>query len=206
MEKELCRNCGGRLIQKATKQTAEQRKKPYYYSAYYYCLHCKRLYHDEKFKVINSSLFDSPAEIPFIDVSKEEYDAKIWTDGACTNNGRPTAKAAWAFVSGNTEQAGLVEGKQTNNMAEGLAILYALRWAAEKGYKKIQLHTDSQISLHNLSKPSHLVKVNREIFEDIEKVIRQNDLKVTYQKVLGHSGDPNNERADRLANTLATNK
>ena len=206
MEKELCRNCGGRLIQKATKRTSEQVKKPYYYTAYYFCPHCKKLYHDEKFKVIKSSLFDSPAEIPFIDTSKEEYDAKIWTDGACTNNGKPTAKASWAFVSGNTEQAGRVVGKQTNNMGEGLAILHALRWAAEKGHQKILLHTDSQISLHNLNKPSHLVKVNREIFAEIEEVISKNKLQVTYKKVLGHSGDPNNERADHLANSLVANK
>jgi ribonuclease HI len=119
-------------------------------------------------------------------------------------NGTPNAKAAWAFVSGKKEAAGLVEGKQTNNVAEGLAILQALSWAAEKKYKKIALHTDSQISLFNLSKPAHKVKMNREIFEQIEKVITENKLEVTYKKVLGHSGDVNNERADALANQLAS--
>jgi len=127
----------------------------------------------------------------------------IWTDGACVNNGKPTARAAWGFVSGKTERAGKVEGKQTNNVAEGLAIYYALLWAAEKGYKKIQLHTDSQISLFNLKKPASKVIANREIFENIEKVIAENGLAVSYKKVLGHSGDPNNERADKLANGLA---
>ena len=57
--------------------------------------------------------------------------------------------------------------------------------------------------MFNLKKPASKVKMNREIFEDIEKVIAANGLYVTYNKVLGHSGDPNNERADKLANSLA---
>jgi ribonuclease HI len=235
-QNEVCKQCGRKLVVKATKKSASQLKKPFYYTAYYYCNYCQKLYHDEKFKVVNgqTDLFaerkptptlpsqggstpDSPpdkGELEGVleargihgtrDTRGTSDSADIWTDGACTNNGYPNAKAAWAFVSGETEQAGLVPGKQTNNRAEGLAIYYALKWAAEEGFKKIRLHTDSQISLFNLAKPARLVKMNREIFEAIEKIINGNDLEVTYVKVLGHSGDPNNERADRLANGLAT--
>lgn len=200
-ERRTCRNCGKKLIEKQTKRTAEQLKKPYYYTAYYYCSNCNKLYHDEKFKVIN------PQATPlFADLQTKSltgYDVEIWTDGACVGNGTPHARAAWAFVSGKTEQSGRVEGKQTNNRAEGLAIYYALSWAAEQKFKKILLHTDSQISLFNLQKPASKVKMNQEIFVDIEKVIAKNRLQVDYKKVLGHSGDPNNERADALANGLA---
>jgi len=200
---EVCKNCGSRLVEKATKKTAEQLKKPYYYSAYYFCLHCKKLYHDEKFKVYNnqtslpSSLFDeSPVSA--------SHEVSIWTDGACVHNGTPRARAAWAFVSGKTERAGLVDGKQTNNVAEALAIYYALVWAAEKKYRKVKLHTDSQISIHGVSKPAHLVKANKEIFEDIQRVVRGCHLQVEFVKVLGHSGEPENERVDKLANNLAS--
>src|SRR6267154_958115 len=143
MKEEICKKCGAKLIEKQTQRTAEQLKKPYYYSAYYYCKHCNKLYHDNKFKVVNTET--QPLHFGSLETEPENYDVKIWTDGACVSNGTPKAKAAWAFVSGKTEQAGKVEGKQTNNVAEGLAIYYALSWAAEKGYKKIQLHTDSQI-------------------------------------------------------------
>lgn len=136
---------------------------------------------------------------------KTLYDVEIWTDGACINNGKPNANAAWAFVAGKFEKAGLVDGKQTNNVAEGLAIFHALVWAAEKGYKKIKLHTDSQITLHGVNKHHSKVKVNREIFENIANVIDKNDLKIEYVKVLGHSGNPNNDRVDTLANGLAKN-
>lgn len=209
---DICKNCGSPLVKKATKRTAAQLRKPYYYSAYYYCNNCHKLYHSDRFKVENklySSLLpgmDKPHTAPLLQGEgiNEIFDVEIWTDGACVSNGTPNARAAWAFVSGETERAGRVVGKQTNNVAEGMAILRALEWAAERGYKKIKLHSDSQISLFNLKKTPDKVKQNAEIFHDIAKVIADNDLIVEYVKVLGHSGDPNNERADKLANTLAT--
>jgi ribonuclease HI len=206
---EICKQCGRKLTVKQTKKSAAQLKKAFYYSAYYYCNYCQKLYHDEKFKVVNNQqdLFAEPKPPDTLDTADTPdtlSTVDIWTDGACTNNGYPNAKAAWGFVSGETEKAGLVEGKQTNNRAEGLAVYHALKWAAEQGYKKVRLHTDSQISLFNLAKPAYKVVANREIFEQIEQVINEYDLEVIYIKVLGHSGDVNNERADRMANGMAT--
>lgn len=204
---DICKNCGGKLLVKSTKKSAEQLKKPYYYTAYYFCPSCKKLYHDEKFKVINNhpELAEGLPSSLFGLENKDTADVEIWTDGACVHNGTPRARAAWAFVSGKTERAGLVDGKQTNNVAEALAIYQALVWAAEKKYRKIRLHTDSQISIHGVKKSPHLVKVNREIFEDIARVIKGTHLQVEFVKVLGHSGDVNNERVDKLANDLARN-
>jgi ribonuclease HI len=194
---EVCKNCGGKLIVKSTQKTPEQLKKAYYYSAYYFCPSCKKLYHDDKFKVINTPLPD-----PLFSELKNsvKYDIEIWTDGACVNNGKPNARAAWGFVSGKTERAGLLEGVQTNNRAEAFAIYHALVWAAEKGFRSIKLHTDSQISIHGVSKDPSKVLKNRDIFEQIAQVIKGTQLKVDFIKVLGHSGDPNNERVDKLAN------
>ncbi|MBU3978240.1 hypothetical protein KKE68_00885, partial [Patescibacteria group bacterium] len=70
-------------------------------------------------------------------------------------------------------------------------------------FKKIKIYTDSQITIHNLRKPANKVKVNQEIFQKIENLIKQYNLLVDYEKVLGHSGDVNNTRADKLANKLA---
>ena len=204
MDKNICKNCGSLLVKKTTKRTVAQLKKTYYYSAYYYCNNCHKLYHDDAFKVINP--VTTPLHFGSLELEPKAtgVDAEIWTDGACVHNGTPRARAAWAFVSGKTERAGRVEGKQTNNVAEGLAIYNALVWAGEQGHKKIRLHTDSQISLFNLQKTPDKVKQNAEIFYNIAKVIAENGLTVAYIKVLGHSGDINNERADKLANTLAT--
>jgi ribonuclease HI len=193
-----CRHCGAQLIERQTKRSPAQLLKSYYYTAYYYCPSCARIYHNDKFKVTNQNyqLFNEHS------LSPGEADVEIWTDGACSHNGNPRAKAAWAFVSGTYEENGLVVGKQTNNVAEGLAIYYALVWAGSKGYKKVRVHTDSQISINNLRKPVERIKENREIFRDIFAVIEKNHMKVSFQKVPGHAGDVNNERADKLANGL----
>lgn len=201
MEDKLCKNCGSELIVKQTKRTPEQLKKSYYYTAYYFCPKCHKLYHNDKFKVENKNLFSD--RVVLSKAKNEKYDAHIWTDGACTRNGYDGAKAAWAFVSGKTEKAGLVEGKQTNNTAEGFAIYHALLWAAEEKHKVIKVYSDSQITLNNLTKSPYLIKENRMIFELIEDVISANGLTVDYEKVPAHADNINNNRADRLANTLA---
>lgn len=215
-EQNICKNCGTELIEKATKRTAEQLKKPYYYTAYYLCPRCHKLYHNEKFKVINGQtgfwtsqnddIHKKASSIP-ASVGGEAYDAEIWTDGACVHNGTPRAKAAWAFVSNKTEHAGVITGtKQTNNVAEGTAILEAIKWAGERKFKKIKIYTDSQISLFNLQKMPNKVKENREIFQNIADAIAEHGLTVDFAKVLGHSGDVNNERADALANGLVSKR
>lgn len=211
-EKIFCKNCGTALIVKQTKRTPEQLKKAYYFTAYYFCPTCKRLYHDEKFKVTNAVSHPERSEgSPLLferDSSSSPqndkgYDAHIWTDGASRNNGTENARAAWAFVSGKTEKAGRVIGKQTNNTAEAFAIYHALLWAAEEGHKNVKIYTDSQITLHGLAKSPDQVKENREIFQLIQDVISANGLTVDYEKVPAHADNENNNRADRLANELA---
>lgn len=194
----ICKHCGTKLVERSTKRSPSQLLKPYYYIAYYYCPSCQRMYHNEKFKIINKNhaLFTHDSFNP------KDIEVEIWTDGACTNNGTPKARAAWAFVSGKYEESGLVEGKQTNNVAEGLGIYHGLQWAGKKGYKKIRLHTDSQISINNLRKSVEQIKENRDVFKKIFDTIREYGLQVSFQKVAGHSGDVNNERADKLANGL----
>lgn len=199
---KTCKTCGGPLEVRKTKVTPEKLKKAYYFSAYYWCDNCKKLYHNEKFKVENKNV-DLFTHTPN---SLSTVDVEIWTDGACVFNGTEHARAAWAFVSGKYEANGLVIGKQTNNTAEAYAIYHALLWASEQGYKKIKIYTDSQISIHSLQKAVDQVKANQEIFSLIHDLIHAQHLQVVYEKVLGHSGDINNERVDKLANSLASGK
>ena len=77
------------------------------------------MYHDEKFKVTNQQSEMLFREDTITDLGKS---VNIWTDGACVNNGKPTAQAAWACGSGKHEAAGRVMGRQTNNTAEAYAI------------------------------------------------------------------------------------
>lgn len=215
---ERCKTCGSKLIQRETQKKASQLKKAYYYKAYYFCQACQKIYHNDKFKVVNNnfpSLFNGHVDSSLFGndsigsgSNNKNYDVEIWTDGACVFNGQEKARAAWAFVSpasqGLIEKAGRVLGaKQTNNVAEGLAIFHALDWAVKNNFKKIKIYSDSQITLHNLRKPAKNIKENQEIFQKIEHLVGKHNLEVGFEKVIGHSGDVNNERADQLASQLA---
>lgn len=199
MTETICRHCGLPLVVKQTKRTPQQLLKPYYYTAYYVCPRCGRMYHSDEFKVENQNydLFSGQTE------NGEPVDVEIWTDGACVNNGKENASAAWAFVSGKYEEAGRVEGKQTNNRAEAEAILHALKWAAAQRHRRVKIFCDTQITIYSLQKPLEKIVANKDIFEKIFHVIKQHELFVCYEKVLGHSGIEQNERVDKLANTLA---
>ncbi|MDQ5900598.1 MAG: ribonuclease [Patescibacteria group bacterium] len=198
-ETKRCRFDNSTLLIKSTQRTPSQLLKKYYYTAYFYCPQCQRIFHDDIFKVINKNVeLFTGKESDF----SHDAEVEIWTDGACSYNGTERARASWAFVSGDYEEGGFVEGKQTNNRGEAYAIYFALVWAVKKMYKKIKIHTDSQISIHGVLKDPQKVKENREIFEKIHAVTKNNNLEVEYVKVLGHSGDPNNERADKVATAL----
>jgi ribonuclease HI len=157
------------------------------------------MYHSDEFKVENQNydLFSGQTE------GGQPVDVEIWTDGACINNGKPNASAAWGFVSGAYEKAGRVEGKQTNNRAEAEAILHALQWAGDEKHRRVRILCDTQITIFSLQKPLEKIVANRDIFEKIYRVIAKYDLIVEYEKVRGHSGVEQNERVDKLANTLA---
>lgn len=199
MDTKLCRFDNTPLIIKKTKNSSGRAEKKYYYSAYYFCPTCKRIFHDETFKVENptTSFFNDND----ISISKEKA-VEVWTDGACTNNGTERAKASWGFVVGSYEEAGFVEGKQTNNRGEGLAIYHALLWALKKGHRNIKIHSDSQITLHGVLKHPDKVKENRDIFQKIYDLVTKGDLQVEYIKVKGHSTDINNVRADKVATSI----
>ena len=76
----------------------------------------------------------------------------IYTDGACSNNGKPDARAGFGIWFGNEDERNTSEsftGPQTNNRAELLAIIKALtilRDDIEKG-QAVNIYTDSTYSI-----------------------------------------------------------
>ena len=80
-----CKNCGGELVKRETQKKASQLTKAYYYSAYYFCPKCKKIYHDDKFKVISATtpgLFNEDLTLPSPIRSgiKVDVGVEIWTD------------------------------------------------------------------------------------------------------------------------------
>ena len=82
----------------------------------------------------------------------------VFCDGSCTNNGKPGAYAGWAmYVNGGAFsgllRSGRVEGPiQTNNRAEGLAILNALKFILADYRQSVTIVTDSNFMINVITK------------------------------------------------------
>ncbi|CAI5445767.1 unnamed protein product [Caenorhabditis angaria] len=140
----------------------------------------------------------------------------VYTDGACSRNGRSDASAGWGYCWSdsngriNRESHGPVEGRQTNNRAELVAIRNALESSHSRNYDRVVVRTDSDLACRTMNDYVH--KWDRNGYTTSQgtpvanqDVIRQinglkNDFKeVVFQHVPGHSGHAGNERADQLA-------
>ena len=67
---------------------------------------------------------------------------KVFTDGACSNNGKPNAKAGLGVYFGNKDPRNTskrVVGKQTNNIAELSAIIEVFTILKEEIEKYLKL-------------------------------------------------------------------
>jgi ribonuclease HI len=77
---------------------------------------------------------------------------KVYTDGACSNNGKVNAKAGLGVYFGENDSRNIskrVIGKQTNNVAELLAIIevFSILKDEIKLYEKIIIYSDSKIAI-----------------------------------------------------------
>ncbi len=130
-----------------------------------------------------------------------QWDYIVYTDGACINNPGP---GGWAIVVINARDGSREEkvgscGLTTNNRMELRAAIEGLR-ATPRG-ARVLLRTDSQL-LANTINLGWKRKANLELWQalDHERELRD----VTFEWVRGHADDPDNARADELANRAAT--
>lgn len=80
-------------------------------------------------------------------------DYYVYTDGACSNNGKSNALAGIGIFFGINDERNVskrIEGKQTNNRAELIAIIEAY-FIIEKDDKNIIIVTDSEYSIKCVS-------------------------------------------------------
>ncbi len=136
----------------------------------------------------------------------------IFTDGSCLGNPGP---GGWAAIlrHGETEKE-LAGGCRltTNNRMELLAVIHALETLKDRC--AVALYTDSQYVRNAIEKKwlagwkrngwrtaaKKAVK-NRDLWERLDALLQNHE--VRFHWVRGHSGHPENERCDALANTQA---
>ena len=92
-------------------------------------------------------------------------------------------------------------GATTNNRAELLAVRIALEALAAHSHESMTIHTDSQNVIGWLT-DAFRVHANGDLVREIQDCLRE-FVSVSFVKVRGHSGDPNNEAADRLTQHAA---
>ena len=139
---------------------------------------------------------------------------KVYTDGACKGNPGP---GGWGvYIKSNDEEKDLYGGnpETTNNQMEMQAALEALKYLKDKN-EVIELYTDSNYLRQGITEWIHKWKLNnwrtaakkpvanRDLWIEISELNEK--MKVEWNWVKGHAGDPGNERADLLANLGADN-
>jgi ribonuclease HI len=137
------------------------------------------------------------------------YTVTIHTDGACSGNPGPGGWGAVLRWRGRMRELSGFEPATTNNRMELMAAISALE--ALKRPMRVRLFTDSNYLRQGITtwlpawksrgwrtadkKPVS----NQDLWERLERALAHHQ--VEWRWVRGHSGDPDNERADQLART-----
>lgn len=137
-----------------------------------------------------------------------ESTVEIFTDGACRGNPGPGGWGAVLRLGTIEKELWGGERETTNNRMELTAAIQAL--AALKRPVSARVHTDSQYVLKGINTWIHAWKKNgwrtsdkkpvknADLWQELEQAASPHRLEWIWVK--GHSGHPENERADALAN------
>jgi ribonuclease HI len=137
---------------------------------------------------------------------------RIYTDGACKGNPGPGGWGALLVAGPHEHELFGGEARTTNNRMELTAVIRAL--AALKRESTVELYTDSEYVRKGITewlaawkrrgwKTADRKPVkNADLWRELETVAGRH--RVRWHWVKGHSGHPENERADALANRGVT--
>jgi len=120
----------------------------------------------------------------------------VWTDGACTGNPGPAGLGVVVIDGKDRKELSEYLGEGTNNIAELTAIERGLETVTERE-RPVHVYSDSSYAIGLLSK-NWKAKANVALVDRIRKLAKQFP-KLTFVKVAGHAGVPENERCDQLA-------
>ena len=131
----------------------------------------------------------------------------IFTDGACSGNPGPGGWGAILRTGNHEKELSGGDAATTNNRMELMAVIEALN--ALKKASAVTVHTDSRYVMDGASKwlsgwkkkgwktaDNKPVK-NEDLWRALDEAMARH--KIRWIWVAGHSGHPENERADQLA-------
>jgi ribonuclease HI len=160
-------------------------------------------------RIIDSSLYEKPVHFTdrphpakrYVINEEEEIESeiKIYTDGSKIED-----KVGCAFVAYREENT-VYEMKYklaswcSNNQGEMFAILKAVNWIKTRTKSKtVRIFSDSAISLHLLRNSKTTNDLACKVKENL-KLCEQKGIRVTFEWIPSHTGNPGNDRADQLA-------
>tara|TARA_X000001036_G_C20225136_1_gene621460 strand:+ start:144 stop:587 length:444 start_codon:yes stop_codon:yes gene_type:complete len=135
---------------------------------------------------------------------------KIYTDGACRGNPGPGGWGAILDYQGHIKEISGYSEETTNNIMELTAVIRALE--ALKSSCIIVVTTDSKYVKNGITEWIHNWKnngwktankkpvKNKDLWIALDEVSKNHS--IDWQWIKGHSGHPQNERADELANLI----
>jgi ribonuclease HI len=136
-----------------------------------------------------------------------EESVEIFTDGACSGNPGPGGWGALLRFKGQEKELHGGETETTNNRMELMAAIRALE--ALKRPSRVALTTDSNYLRDGVTKWIHGWKKNgwktaakkpvknKDLWERLDTALQPHE--IDWHWIKGHSGHPENERADALA-------
>ena len=137
----------------------------------------------------------------------------IYTDGACQGNPGPGGYGVVLLSGEHRRELSGGYRRTTNNRMELLAVIEGL--AALKEKSKVRVHSDSRYVVDALAKEWAVkwrkngwmrnkqdAAINPDLWARLLDLCEGHDM--SYRWVKGHSGNPENERCDRLATQAAS--
>lgn len=145
---------------------------------------------------------------PQIGANLDNIEMRVYTDGACMNNGKRNAKCGsgvWIEGEHILNRALKVPGeRQSNQVGEIAAVIAAAE--ALPNYCKLTIVTDSRYVIEGLTK--HLKEwedkgwigiKNANFFKRAAYLLKRRTAPTLFEWVKGHQGDQGNEESDKLA-------
>lgn len=122
----------------------------------------------------------------------------IYTDGSCLGNPGPGGWAAIVQCDGEELEFSGRENDTTNNRMEVMAAIKGIESTPERSI--VVLHSDSSYLVNTMTK-GWKRKANVDLWDRLDGLVERRN--VDWEWVRGHSGHPENERADKLATDMA---